>query len=160
MKLYKEIAIALALTAVVLPLAAHSAGTVTIGNEQRLRMPFVLAPMQSLNGDLTVQPDASVIAWNFEDASAPLADAYGRGSELLASGTPVVVSDSERGNVLSLDGETYMYGPGENASFTGLPAGGTNLPYTFAFWVKPDANCDKRACVLSWVKRQTEKWLS
>lgn len=150
MKLYKEIAIALALTAVVLPLAAQSAGTVTIGNEQRLRMPFVLSPMQSLNGDLTVQPDASVIAWNFEDASAPLADAYGRGSKLLASGTPVVVSDSERGNVLSLDGETYMYGPGANASFTGLPAGGTNLPYTFAFWVKPDANCDKQACVLSW----------
>jgi len=152
MKLYKEIAIALALTAVVLPLAAQSAGTVTIGNEQRLRMPFVLSPIKSMNGDLTVQPDASVIAWNFEDASAPLADAYGQGSKLLASGTPVVVSDSERGNVLSLDGETYMYGPGANASLTGLPAGGTNLPYTFAFWVKPDANCDRTACVLCWGK--------
>ena len=71
--------------------------------------------------------------WRFENPGDPLHDSGMRANTLVANGAPQVVADSERGNVLYLDGASYLSGRTGN-SLNGIPV--TNTPYTVAFWVK------------------------
>ena len=94
--------------------------------------------VQACDGDLeicTLTPALRdcVGFWRFENPGDPIHDSGLRANTLVASGNPKVVSDPERGNVLSLDGSSYLYGRNGN-SLTGIPV--TNDPYTIAFWVK------------------------
>ena len=117
----------------------------------RSHLPFIPSPLRSVNGDLTVMKGSSVITWNFDDAASPLADAFGHGADMSASASaPSVVNDATRGNVLSFDGTQYLNGPGTDAGFDHLPAGGVNIPFSVACWIKPDANCVSNACVFCW----------
>ncbi len=128
-------------------------------NERQVHLPFYPLPSVDIgNGNLTVVKDSSVIAWSFNDSSAPLADAFGRGAEMLVDGTGLsVVNDATRGNVLSFDGTAHLEGPGTDASLDGLPAGGVNLPFTVAFWLKPDAGCGAAAGLVYWGQANARK---
>ena len=68
--------------------------------------------------------------WRFENPGDPLHDSGMRANTLVANGAPQVVADSERGNVLFLDGASYLSGRTGN-SLNGIPV--TNTPYTVAF---------------------------
>ena len=149
-KLSSVCTLALLEAAVLLPLGTFG-DALTLGNEMRSHLPFIPSPLRSVNGDLTVMKGSSVITWNFEDAASPLADAFGHGADMSASASaPSVVNDATRGNVLSFDGTQYLNGPGTDAGFDYLPAGGTNIPFSVACWIKPDANCVSNACVFCW----------
>ena len=138
----------------VLIVAASSAdgGELALENELQAHLPFFPYPSTYIgNGNLTFVKNSSVITWNFDDSAVPLADAFGHGSEMAVNGTGLsVVNDATRGNVLSFDGTAYLEGPGTDASLDGLPAGGVNLPFTVAFWIKPDSDCPKEAGLVYW----------
>ena len=94
--------------------------------------------VQAYDGDLeicTLTPALRdcVGFWRFENPGDPIHDSGLRGNTLVAEGKPQVVSDPERGNVLYLDGSSYLRGRNGN-SLTDIPI--TNDPYTVAFWVK------------------------
>ncbi|MBQ7190960.1 MAG: hypothetical protein IJR99_16270 [Kiritimatiellae bacterium] len=86
--------------------------------------------------------------WRFENFNDPLHDSGLRGNTLVASGTPQVVTDAERGNVLYLDGASYLTGRWGN-SHRGIPT--NNTPYTVAFWVKiPTAPANPGFAAFHW----------
>lgn len=130
-----------------------------VQDEKRMRLPFYPTSLISFgNGDFTVVKNSSVITWSFNDSAVPLADAFGHGSEMLVDGTGLsVVNDETRGNVLSFDGTAHLKGPGTDASLDGLPAGGVNLPFTVAFWLKPDAGCGATAGLVYWGQADARK---
>lgn len=134
-------------------------GEVKLVDEQQLHLPFCPTPSVTAgNGNLTLVKDSGVIAWNFDNPSAPLADAFGHGSEMAVNGTGLsVVNDATRGNVLSFDGTAYLKGPGTDASLDDLPAGGKNLPFTIAFWLKPDSDCPNTAGLVYWGQANARK---
>lgn len=86
--------------------------------------------------------------WRFNIAGRPEHDSGLRANELqkggrydavnkseVADGTPTIVADPVRGNVLSLDGGCCLKGRRNGAVLWGLPI--QNQPYTVAFWAKP-----------------------
>ena len=109
--------------------------------------------VQAYDGDLeicTLTPALRdcVGFWRLENPGDPIHDSGLRGNTLVASGNPKVVTDPERGNVLSLDGSSYLYGRNGN-SLTGIPV--TNDPYTIAFWVKtPVQSTGKGYAICHW----------
>ncbi|MBR4171308.1 MAG: LamG domain-containing protein [Kiritimatiellae bacterium] len=98
----------------------------------------------------------TAIRWLFDDASDPMRDDVGAGWRLLApNGVPSVVTDATRGNVLQFDGVTYFKGPDVNdgfAEFSPYPDKTSTAysPYTFAAWIKPDADCNAIAKLIFW----------
>lgn len=79
------------------------------------------------------------IAWLFENSSNPKEDTFADGDRMTVSGSPSVVQDEKRDNVLSLAGGAYFCGPDNNMWLDGFdPSSG----YTVAFWIKPASNCD------------------
>ena len=116
--------------------------TITFQNE-RVAKVQELAPTYGITldrADFTVPHfGGTAIHWTFEDASNPTRDDNGAGSRMVVSGSPVVVEDPTRGNVLSFTGGAYMKGPDTS---TWLNEFDPTAGYTLAFWMKPDANCD------------------
>ena len=131
-------------TAYTIPNVVDS-GTLSFANEHS----YVLATNQpSYNieldrADVTCAPE-TVMGMQFEDSSNPQKDYVGLGSRLVSIGEPEVVNDSERGNVLSLDGSSGFKGPDANNGLTEFnPMNG----FTLAMWLKPASDCGKNARV-------------
>lgn len=94
--------------------------------------------LRGLDGDIeicTLSPALRdcVGFWRFENVGDPIHDSGLRGNTLVASGAPQVVTDPDRGNVLYLDGSSYLYGRNGNTLYD-IPT--ANTPYTIAFWAK------------------------
>ena len=89
--------------------------------------------------------------YGFGDAGKPGAAAHG--SDLVASGTPAVVEDDERGPVLSLDGSSHL----AHADTVYLPAGFPkgNADYTVACWLKIAQDCPVQATLFYFGKWNT-----
>ena len=124
--------------------AVEGAGTLVFQNE-RVSQLVGRAPSFGIaldRADLVAPDFGASIFWLFDDADNPKADAIGSGSRMTVSGSPAVVSDAERGSVLSFSGGAYFKGPDANQWLDEFdPAAG----YTLAFWLKPGANCDAAA---------------
>ena len=156
---YKAVILVLQFVALTFSFACAGGTDMSLQNELHMRLPFYPASSMSLgNGDFAMVKDSSVITWNFDSSAAPLADAFGHGAEMLVDGTGMsVVNDATRGSVLSFDGNAHLKGPGTDASLNDLPAGGTNLPFTVAFWLKPDATCGEKAGLVYWGEASVAK---
>ncbi|MBQ7188352.1 MAG: laminin G domain-containing protein [Kiritimatiellae bacterium] len=108
----------------------------------------------------TIKRPLTAIRWLFDDATDPMRDDVGAGWRLLApQGVPPVVTDATRGGVLQFDGVKYFKGPDENgnlhAGFSEVFPYANNTataycPYTFAAWIKPDADCHTKAKLIFW----------
>ena len=122
------------------------AGAISFGNERSVIL-SELSPKYSIGIDRATlhSYDAQMVAaMTFNDAADPTKDELGYGSGLVPFGTPSVVNDSVRGNVLSLDGSSGYKGPDENTGFAEFdPAHG----FTLALWLKPASDCNKAARV-------------
>ena len=129
---------------------ALDTGTLSYGNE---RVATILEESPSYDLELNradvlvPDTDTPLVYWTFDDASDPKKDSRGQGGRFTTYGTPSVVSDPERGNVLSLDGNSGFRGPDASTWLSGFdPKNG----FTFAFWLKPDASAVPRAKILWW----------
>ena len=138
-----------------MPLSIFADGaTLTVQDERRMYLeglPFN-GTLALDRADVHVATPRTAIRWLFDDTSDPLKDVVGFGSRLLApNGIPEVIDDEERGKVLYFDGVKYLKGPdGADAGFTELQLQSTNNPYTVAFWIKPDSDCDPKAKIFYW----------
>ena len=95
--------------------------------------------------DVIVSPAKTVVRWLFENSSKPQEDTISAGWRMLASRSPSVTNDTDRGNVLSFSGGAYFYGPDENSWLNDFdPSSG----YTVAFWIKPDAKGNTNGKIL------------
>lgn len=100
----------------------------------------------------------TVLSYEFNDPANPLSDKSGAGERMLTpKGMPSVVEDAERGKVLRFEGAKCLMGPDENAGLRELnfQIGYANA-YSIAFWIKPDATCDKKARVFFVGKNASE----
>ena len=133
-------------------LRTSAGGALKLAGERNIRMRCLGAGSPTVeldSGDLTVDRPSVALHWTFDDPANPLADDLGLGDTFLAVGTPTVVSDPVRGNVLSCDGTSGLQAPGQDMSFCALPCGVSNA-YTFAMWFKPDSACDTKAKLAFW----------
>ena len=126
------------------------AGTLAYGNERVARIAEE-SPKYDIELDradvLVPDNDTPVISLTFDDASNPKKDARGQGGRMTTIGTPSVVADAARGNVLSLDGNSGFKAQGAGDWPSGFdPKNG----FTFAFWMKPDSSAVARAKILWW----------
>ena len=92
-----------------------------------------------------------------EIASDPTKDEVGSGSRMVVSGSPAVVADATRGNVLSFTGGAYLTGPDADNWLDGFEPGNG---FTVAFWLKPDASCNNAAKILFWGQNLGDKALA
>ena len=143
-----------------MPLSIFADGAaLTVQNERRMYLeglPFG-GTLSLDRADVHVATPRTAIRCLFDDPSDPLKDVVGSGSRLLApNGIPEVVDDEERGKVLYFDGRKYLKGPDADAGFTELQPQSTNNPYTVAFWVKPDSDCNSKAKIFYWGDNQVD----
>ena len=143
-----------------LPIVVADGGTLAFQNERVARLSEKTSDFKiALDRADVVAPDfgSAAILWNFDDAADPTKDTVGSGSRMVASGSPSVVQDATRGNVLSFTGGAYFKGPDANTWLDGFePAKG----FTVAFWLKPDAGCNNAAKILFWGQNQGDKALA
>ncbi len=127
------------------------AGTFSYGNE-RVSTIAESSPGYNLEldrADVVLLDNGPLVCWSFDDANDPKKDVRGQGGRFLVngSGTPTVIADAERGNVLSLNGTYGFKGPDASTWVSGFePKNG----FTFAFWMKPDSSAVGRAKILWW----------
>lgn len=138
-----------------LPIPVFANGGRLVFADERTRLLYGLpigGTLETGRADTLVSNTLTVVRWTFDDPARPTADPVGYGERLLApKGMPSVVNDPERGHVLEFAGGQYFRGPDVRAGFNPLFAGNaTNRPYTVAFWIKPDAACDKLAKIFFW----------
>ncbi len=123
--------------------AVSDGGTMSFGNERV----FILAEKEpsydiELNRADVLYSPKIVVSMSFDDTANPKRDDVGFGARLIPFGTTSIVEDSERGNVLSLDGASGFQGPDEDAGFAEFgPAQG----FTLSMWLKPAEDCDDDA---------------
>ena len=118
-------------------------GTLYYGNEHisAISSTSIVCTVELDRADLQA-PDDALVNLPFDDAS----DSTGI-DELAVIGSPFLVSDTERGNVLSLNGSSGFKGGSANNWINGFtPKNG----FTVAFWLKPNANVDTKAKILWW----------
>lgn len=127
------------------------AGTFSYGNE-RVSTIAESSPKYNLEldrADVVLLDNGPLVCWSFDDANDPKKDVRGQGGRFLVngSGTPTVIADAERGNVLSLNGTYGFKGPDASTWVSGFePKNG----FTFAFWMKPDSSAVGKAKILWW----------
>jgi cephalosporin-C deacetylase-like acetyl esterase len=123
-------------------------GTLYYGNEH-----MAIVNGSTFGADLELDradvaaPNDVLVSLPFDDEANPKEDNIGQGGRLASIGTPSVVFDGERGNVLSLDGSSGFKGPDAGTWLNGFaPKKG----FTVAFWLKPDASADVKSKILFW----------
>ena len=127
------------------------AGTLSFGNERiaKIKEASLSYNLAIDRADVLLPDSEALVCWTFDDANNPKRDDRGQGGRFLTngSGTPTVVTDAERGNVLSLDGTYGFKGPDASTWLNGFePKNG----FTVAFWMKPDSSAVARAKILWW----------
>ena len=131
-----------------------SGGRLTVGSERTVeaRSLTVGGTLELRRGDWRIaDPPLTAIRWTFEDAADPLKDSVGSGWRMLTPlGLPELVEDEVRGQAIRLSNGRYFMGPDENAGLAGLKYQSASSPFTVAFWLRPDAVCDKNAKLLFW----------
>lgn len=88
--------------------------------------------------------------WRFDDAAQVGRDSGPRANHLTTHGTQAqwLADDPERGSVLALDGAgAWLVGP-NGGQIDGLPV--SNMSFTVALWVKPDASAASSAGIYEW----------
>ena len=143
-----------------LPTVFADGGTLAFQNERVARLSEKTSDFKiALDRADVIAPDfgSAAILWDFEDATDPTKDTVGSGSRMVVSGSPSVVQDATRGNVLSFSNRAYLKGPDADNWLDGFePTKG----FTVAFWLKPDAGCDSLAKILFWGTSAGDKALA
>jgi autotransporter-associated beta strand protein len=103
------------------------------------------------NGSMNlISPGATITGWwRFDDPAQPGKDSGPYANHLAQTGsqTQWLTADAERGSVLSLDG-AGAYLAQAAGGIAALPV--SNMPFTVAFWFKPDADVNAAAGLYSW----------
>ncbi len=101
----------------------------------------------------TIQARTAHVRLLFDDETDVLKDAVGGGGVIFDpavsdANRATIVQDPTRGGVVRFGGGSHdgFCGSGPNNSLPGFAPGGTG--FTMAFWIKPDADCDKLAKLL------------
>ena len=120
-------------------------GTLYYGNEHisAISSTSITCPIELDRADLQAS-DVALVGLPFDDMSNSTGE-----DKLAIIGSPYLASDTERGNVLSLNGSSGFKGGAASNWINGFAP---NNGFTIAFWLKPDANIDTKAKILWWGK--------
>ena len=138
------------LAAAKVPAVLDDGGTLAFANEHMAIVngngTYFGADVELDRADLSA-PEEVLVSLPFDNEADPREDSIGQGGRLVPIGTPSVVADAERGNVLSLNGSSGFKGPDASTWLNGFaPKKG----FTVAFWLKPDVSADTKSKILFW----------
>ena len=118
-------------------------GTLYYGNEHisAISSTSIACPIELDRADLQAS-DVALVGLPFDDMSNSTGE-----DKLAIIGSPYLVADSERGDVLSLNGSSGFKGGAASTWINGFtPKNG----FTVAFWLKPAANIDTKSKIMWW----------
>lgn len=110
-----------------------------------------VAAVRLENGSLACGIDVDVTGWwRFDDPAEVGKDSGPRANHLVESGAQAqwLANDPERGSVLALGGAGTWLTGANGGLLAGLPV--SNMSFTVAFWLKPDADVKLTAGLFAW----------